>query len=67
MSLSRRTTLFAGLVFALAVPAMALQMNKYSAGALADAQKTGSPVLVVQDAPTTPIHSRVLTPVVQRP
>lgn len=48
MSFTRRSTLvaFVALGFAASVPAFALQMSKYSASALADAQKAGKPVLV---------------------
>ena len=56
MSLSRRYALIAvaGLALAAAVPALALQATKFSAGALADAQKSGKPVLVEIHAPWCP-------------
>ena len=56
MSLSRRYALIAvaGLALAAAVPALAFQATKFSAGALADAQKSGKPVLVEIHAPWCP-------------
>ena len=56
MSLSRRYVLIAvaGLALAASVPALAFQATKFSAGALADAQKSGKPVLVEIHAPWCP-------------
>ena len=56
MLLSRRRALLAvvGLGAALAVPAYALQMTKFTPAALADAQKAGKAVLVEISAPWCP-------------
>ena len=56
MSFSRRSAFIAlaGLGFTGAIPALALQATKYSAATLADAQKTGRPVLVEIHAPWCP-------------
>ena len=56
MSLSRRQTLAValGLCLAATVPASALQGTKFSSTALAEAQKTGKPVLVEVGAPWCP-------------
>lgn len=56
MSLSRRTTLIALSAFCVvaSVPALALQGAKFSLPALAEAQKSGKPVLVEITAPWCP-------------
>ena len=56
MSLSRRHAIVAaiGLSLAVVVPAVALQMTKFSAAALAAAQSSGKAVLVEISAPWCP-------------
>ena len=56
MLINRRhaLTVLAALSFAAALPAAALQMSKFTADALAAAQKTGNPVLVEISAPWCP-------------
>jgi thioredoxin 1 len=56
MKFGRRSTLlaFAVLGFAATLPAFALQGTKFSAAALAEAQKAGKPILVEISAPWCP-------------
>ena len=56
MYLSRRHALIvaAGFALAAAIPAFAFQATKFTPAALADAQKTGKPVLVEVHAPWCP-------------
>ena len=67
MSITRRSALvaFVGLGIVASVPALALQMSKFSAGALAEAQKAGKPVLVEITAPWCPT-CKVQKPILDR-
>ena len=67
MSITRRSALvaFVGLGIVASVPALALQMSKFSAVALAEAQKAGKPVLVEITAPWCPT-CKVQKPILDR-
>ena len=67
MSFNRRSALlaFTAIGFAATLPAFALQMSKFTPAALADAQKTGKPILVEISAPWCPT-CKVQKPILDR-
>ena len=66
MSFSRRRALIAaGALAVMALPAFALQMSKFSSNALADAQKSGMPVLVEIHASWCPV-CKVQKPIIDQ-